>query len=152
QRRNVFGPEDAARCRADQGLISGVVEGAKHARRVAQRRTLKPSLIQRAGGLAFEVDEDAVGSCVKNLAEVEISVAADPHAVDPRSEDRAARLEQSALVRCNTARCLKRIRRKDVHLLSQLLQCPQDKIANGLIERSLVHRIEGLWRKSLGCS
>src|SRR5215469_1354526 len=122
QRRNVFRPKDRARCRADQGLMSSVVERAKHSRGVAQGRALQAPLVQRAGGLALEIDEDAVGSRVKNLAQVKVAVTADPHAIDPWPDDRAACLKQSALARRNTARRLKRTRWKGAHLLSQLLQ------------------------------
>ena len=57
-----------------------VVEGAQHARHVAQRRALGAALLEGARRLALEVDDDEVVARDQYLPEVVIAVKARAHA------------------------------------------------------------------------
>ena len=60
-----------------EGGVGGVAEGAEHAGDVAEGRLLGAALGERAGGLAFEVEDDVVAAGAEELAEVVVAVDAD---------------------------------------------------------------------------
>ena len=62
--------------RAAQRAPARVVEGAQHARHVAQRRMLGAALLERPRGLAFEIDDHEVVARHQHLAEVVVAVEA----------------------------------------------------------------------------
>ncbi len=57
-----------------------------------------PALAQRPRGLPLEVDDHEVRARPQHLAEVEVAMDADPHALDPRgAKERIETLEHLAL-------------------------------------------------------
>ena len=88
--------------RAGERRAGGVVDRAQEAGDIARGRLLAAALIERAARLALEVEDIGVVLGDQHLAEMEIAVMADLHAVETRAaslldmrKDRIAVLEQA---------------------------------------------------------
>ena len=72
-----FGGVGVALGEVVEGGIGGVAEGAEHAGEIAEGGLLGPTFRERAGGLAFEVEDDVVAAGAEELTEVVVAVDAD---------------------------------------------------------------------------
>jgi hypothetical protein len=73
--------------------VCRVVERAQHPGHVAKWRSLDEAFAQRTRRLAFEIEYDEITTGEQDLAEMEIAVAADPHACRSPTEHAVEPLE-----------------------------------------------------------
>ena len=93
----VFGLDEAVIELSEEGGMGGILEGAEHARDIAERGAFDAAFAKGAGGFAFEINDEKILAGVEDLAEVEVAMDANARAGDAGVGEGAEPLDDGLL-------------------------------------------------------